>query len=113
MSARPWLYRKLTLENREVVADKIGGYAEIWTPLGVHWADVQSSGGREPFLGDRDTSLVRHRILVRAAPEGSVRRPKPDQRFKEGARAYHIMAVSEYDERGQYLVCWTEERNAG
>ena len=49
------------------------------------------------------------RTSRRAAPVGSPQRPKPAQRFREGARLYAIRAVAEQDSRGRYLVCFADE----
>ena len=103
------LTRKLVLEERVNVPDGRGGFAVTWQALGTLWADVDARSGREGVVGARDVSKVRHRIVVRGAPAGSVRRPRADQRFREGARVYAILAVSEYDARGRWLECWTEE----
>jgi len=50
-----------------------------------------------------------YRITVRAAPLNSPRRPRPEQRFRDGARLFRILAVGELDARGQYLVCFAQE----
>jgi hypothetical protein len=44
------------------------------------------------------------RIFTRAAPQGSPQRPRPDQRLREGARVFTILAVSEADAAGAWLV---------
>jgi len=49
------------------------------------------------------------RITVRAAPVGHAMRPRPEQRFREGARIFRITAVAEGDLRGRYLTCFVEE----
>ena len=53
-----------------------------------------------------------YRIVVRAAPMGSDARPRPDQRFREGARVFAIRAVAEEDAAGRYLVCFADEEVA-
>ena len=103
------LTRKLVLEERANVPDGKGGFGVSWTPLGEVWADVDARSGREAFLASRDVSKVRHRIIVRGSPVGSVSRPKPDQRFREGTRVFSILAVAEFDPMSRFLECWTEE----
>ncbi len=103
------LTRKLVLEERVNVPDGKGGFAVSWSALGEHWADVDARTGREAISGARDLSKIRLRIIIRGAPFGSPKRPSPDQRFREGARVYAILAVSEFDPMGRYLECWTEE----
>ncbi len=103
------LSRKLVLEERVNTPDGKGGFVVSWVALGTLWGDVDARSGRETLVGARDVSRLRLRIVVRGAPQGSVRRPRPDQRFRDGARVYAILAVSEYDPGGRWLECWAEE----
>jgi head-tail adaptor len=108
MSA-PQLNRQLQLEEAVRVSDGAGGFAMVWQPVGTLWAEVRvgtgtAAGGEEVVL-----STVTYRILVRGAPQGSARRPKPDQRFRDGARVFHILAVTEADALGQHLLCFARE----
>ena len=57
----------------------------------------------------RLASAMGYRITVRAAPVGAPSRPRPDQRFREGARVFRILAVAERDAVGRYLTCFAEE----
>lgn len=105
----PVLDRKLELEDPQLTADAAGGWNRSWVALGAIWAAVRARSGREVDDGARDRSRVSHRILVRAAPEGSAARPRADQRFRDGARVFLIRAVTEADARGRYLLCWADE----
>ncbi len=108
----PVLNRKLLLEEESRTPDSAGGWTRGWVALGALWAAVRSRSGREAEEGGRSVSRVSHRILVRAAPVGSQRRPRPDQRFREGTRLFRIRAVTEADGRGRYLVCWADEETS-
>lgn len=110
---RPRLGRRLVLEVSERLPDGGGGGAEVWVALGELWAEVRAVAGREEVAGGRERSFVTHRILVRASPPGSPRRPRADQRFREGSRVFGIVAVAEADPAGRYLVCWVEEGRGG
>ena len=101
----PRLNRALLLEEATRVADGAGGFAEAWTVLGQIWAEVSLRSGREA----RGFSTARFRIVLRAAPQGSTLRPRPDQRFREGERVFRIEAVSERDAEGRYLTCYANE----
>jgi head-tail adaptor len=103
------LTRKLVLEARETQPDGSGGHTVAWVPVGTLWADVAAHGGREDFLGGRPRARTRVRILVRGAPAGAASRPRPDQRFREGARIFNILGVAEHDPRGRYLEITAEE----
>ncbi len=103
------LNRKLVLEEARRAPDGAGGLIETWVALGTLWASVQAGAGRERGSQLVTVSNVSYRIVVRAEPEGSSGRPKPDQRFREGGRIYRILAVSEHDQAGHFLVCHARE----
>ena len=106
------LDRRLVLEEVERVPDGAGGFAEVWAEKGVLWGHVKAGAGRET-AGDFVTlSTVPYRIIVRAAPVGAPSRPKPDQRFRDGARLFRILAVTEEEGAGTYLVCFSREEVA-
>lgn len=107
----PVLNRRLVLEAPQRVPDGAGGFAESWAALGTLWAEVKPGAGREIAGEGGPLSRVRYRITVRGAPEGAPSRPKPEQRFREGERVFHILAVTERDGRGQYLTCFAEEES--
>lgn len=108
MSA-PQLTRKLVLESADLELDGSGGYRTVWSVIGVLWADVQAGTGRERAGEFVTLSTVPYRITVRAAEQGAPSRPRPDQRFREGARVFRILAVTEDDARGRYLTCFAHE----
>ncbi len=109
MSGSVHLNRKLVLEDPVRVDDGAGGHTETWTVLGTVWASVKAGSGREYASQFVTLSKVPYRIIVRAAPEGAASRPKPDQRFVDGSRVFRILAVSEHDSRGHYLMCHSRE----
>lgn len=109
MSREPSLTRRLTLEEREDVPDGSGGYSTLWRPLGALWVDMTARTGREDFIAGQTRPRVKYRILMRAAPAGAPSRPRPDQRFREGARIFNILTVAENDPHGRYLEIHAEE----
>lgn len=108
MSA-PRLNRSLVLEAPTQVSDGAGGFTNDWQPLGVLWADVKAGSGREAAAFSATVSRVPFRITVRSAPYGTPSRPIAGQRFREGARLFHINAVAEKDAHAKYLTCFAEE----
>lgn len=111
MSA-PRLNRRLILEAPVRLPDGAGGYATGWEALGVHWAEIRPGTGREAAGVAIALSQVPLRIAVRAAPHGAQARPVADQRFREGARLFTILAVTESDPEGRYLTCHAIEEGA-
>lgn len=105
----PNLDRPLTLESPQDVPDGAGGFSRIWLPLGELWAELRATSGRETASGTAPVSVNSVEIVVRGAPVGSLSRPRPEQRFREGTRIYRIVSVVEDDGRGQFLRCRTEE----
>lgn len=108
----PNLNRKLVLETPLRVSDGAGGYSETWDALGILWAEVTVRTGRERSEAGAPVSAVSCKIVVRGAPIGSQARPKPEQRFREGARVYVIRAVAERDPQGRFLTCFADEEIA-
>ncbi len=105
----PILNRLLMLEAPSRVPDGAGGFAEVWQEVGPVWAEVTAGTGRETAGEFVTVSAVSYRIVVRGAPDGDTARPKPEQRFREGARVFRILAVAERDPRGHHLVCFARE----
>ena len=106
------LNRQLVLEAPTRVADGAGGFGQTWAVLGTLWADVAARTGREVTDGTAQLSSTRYRITVRAAPYGAASRPKPEQRFRDGARVFQIEAVADRDPSGRYLTCYATEEVA-
>jgi len=111
MSA-PQLTRKLVLETPATVPDGAGGFGESWQTLGTVWAEVKTGSGREKAGSFATLSSMAFRITVRGAPVGSDQRPRPEQRFRDGSRIFRILAVSERDPQGHYLICFANEELA-
>ena len=105
----PVLNRKLLLETPDRVPDGAGGYTITWVPLGEHWTEIRPGTGRERALEALTISSLPLRITLRAAPEGAPSRPRPEQRFREGARLFRILAVTEADAGARYLTCFAQE----
>lgn len=105
----PVLNRRLVLEAPVRAADGAGGYVTGWTVLGRIWAAVEAGAAREAAGIATPVSRSTYRITLRAAPAGAPSRPVADQRFREGARIFRILAVSEADAQGRYLTCLAQE----
>ena len=103
------LNRPLILEERVRVPDGAGGYSETWSALGTLWAELRASSGREAEGEFVTLSRATYKITVRAAQVGYPSRPKPDQRFRDGARIFVIHAVVEAGTDGRFLVCHAQE----
>ena len=109
MTRAPHLTRALVLESPVTAPDGAGGFTTNWVALGTHWAEIRAGAGRERLAALGPAGAVALRILIRAAPHGSDRRPRPDQRFREDARIFIILAVAEADVQGRYLICTARE----
>lgn len=105
----PRLNRRLVLEDAQRVPDGAGGFSIVWGVKGTLWGAVRARAGRERAGESVTLSTVAYQIIVRGAPEGAPSRPRPEQRFRDGARVFRITAVSEADADGRYLSCLAEE----
>jgi len=105
----PVLTRLLALEAPARQPDGGGGATEGWATLGSHWAEVLPRRGAEALRDGLQASDVTHRIRVRWAPFGAPSRPVASQRFREGARIFDILAVTEADTDSAFLLIWARE----
>lgn len=103
------LNRALVLERLVKAGDGAGGFTRSWQAVGTLWAEVVAGSGRDVAGEEFTLSAVPYRITVRGAPVGSPQRPRADQRFREGTRAFRIVAVTERDPAGAFLLCFARE----
>ncbi|MGY6536669.1 MAG: head-tail adaptor protein [Pararhodobacter sp.] len=101
--------RPMVLEQAVQVPDGAGGQVLGWEALGTLWCELRAGSGSERRGEIVPEGRMRFRIFLRAAPQGSVQRPRPDQRLREGGRIFRIHAVSEADAAGAWLVCHASE----
>ncbi|EPX81942.1 Gene Transfer Agent protein [Salipiger mucosus DSM 16094] len=106
------LNRELELVAAQPAPDGAGGFAETWQKIGTLWAEIRPRRGRESKGEAGAVAVGRFRITVRGAPQGASARPVPGQRFRMGARLFRILAVTEREPGGMYLVCETQEEVA-
>ena len=103
------LTRPMVLEQPSTVPDGAGGYSTSWAALGTLWAELRAGAGSERRGLIAPEGRMLFRVYLRATPQGSPQRPRPDQRLREGARIFTILAVSEADPSGAFLVCHARE----
>lgn len=103
------LNRRLILESRAQMPDGAGGYAVVWQSQGTLWAEVAPGAGRDAGGVEVIRAETTYRITVRGAPQGAPSRPVPGQRFRDAARVFDILAVTERDADGRYLICFARE----
>lgn len=108
MSA-PQLTRRLVLEGKTLVPDGAGGFTSEWSELGTLWAELRPGTGRDVAGEEVTLSSIPYRITLRGAPQGAPSRPVPGHRFRDGARVFAIVAVTERDAAGQFLTCFARE----
>jgi head-tail adaptor len=99
------LRRRLVLEAQVAVPDGAGGFAASWVPRGHLWAEVVPGAGRADGAEEFPVARQPFRITVRGAAPGAASRPVAGQRFRDGTRVFAILAVTERDTDGRYLVC--------
>ena len=107
--AAPRLNRPLVLEVPQRSPDGAGGFVETWQARGTLWAELSARTGREAEGEAVSVGRAAFRITVRAAPQGSPRRPQAGQRLRDGARLFSILSVTEQDPGARFLTCWAEE----
>lgn len=106
------LTRALVLEVAQRVADGAGGFAEVWQARGTVWAEVRPGAGRAGDALGAAVAVQPLRIWVRGVPQGHAMRPAAGMRFRDGGRLFRLLAVTEADAGGRYLICAAEEVSA-
>lgn len=109
---QPHLNRSLALEHPVQTADNAGGFVTEWQMLGILWAALTPASTREAAGQAAPLARAAYKVIVRAAPNGSPRRPRPGQRFRAGIRIFAVETVTEYDTDARYLQCLTKEETA-
>lgn len=107
----PRLSRMLVLEREVAVPDGAGGFVRSWAAVGTLWGAVLPGAGREATGVEVPLSVQAFRFLVRGAPQGAPSRPVAGQRFRDGARVFAVLAVTEVDGDGRYLACAAREED--
>lgn len=107
----PRLQRLLELEAEVTTPDGAGGFVRSWAGLGRLAAEVRPGAGREAAGEEVALSRQAFRIRVRGAPQGAPSRPVAGQRFRDGQRRFAILAVTEDDPDGRYLICTAREED--
>lgn len=105
------LNRKLLLEARSRSEDGAGGYSGSWSVLGTHWGAVEPRSGRLETGEEFARSRSSYRVTLRAVPPNSLSRPKPGQRFRDGARVFAIRSVQDGSDL-RFLTCNVDEEEA-
>ncbi|WP_209425718.1 head-tail adaptor protein [Pararhodobacter sp. SW119] len=104
------LNRPMLLEQAQFTQDGAGGHATDWHSLGTHWTELSPGPAREVRGDIVPEGQMAFRIFLRSAPHDSPQRPRPGQRFRDGSRIFNIVAVSEADPLGAFLICHARER---
>ncbi|MEM6385769.1 MAG: head-tail adaptor protein [Pseudomonadota bacterium] len=105
------LNRKLFLEARLRSDDGAGGFSGQWVQLGSHWGAVEPAAGRLERGEGQARSRSSYRVTLRAVSPTSEARPKPGQRFRDGARLFEIRTVRDSSDV-RFLECFVDEEVA-
>lgn len=98
------LDQRLVLEQPLDTLDEIGGVERTWVTVDDVWAQVTPVSGREEFAGEREASVITHRVLIRWRPDVT-----GAMRLRLGNRVLAIHAALDWDERRRFLRLQCEE----
>jgi len=103
-SAPGRLRLRMTLEHAVAAPDGAGGRTSTWTGVGIVAAELVPVRPEERGVGEGIADLTLHKIILRHRSD-----VRPGDRFRLGARAFLILAVTDPEEDGRYLICLAEE----
>lgn len=98
------LDQRVALEQPVDTPDEIGGVTRVWANVDNVWAQVTPVSGREEFNGERQASVITHRVLIRWRPDVT-----GAMRLRLGDRFLSIHAAIDWDERRRFLLLQCEE----
>nr|WP_231388628.1 head-tail adaptor protein [Pseudooceanicola algae] len=97
------------LEVSQDVPDGSGGYQQVWSTLGMLWAEVLPGAGSTVSRGGIAAQVQKYKVTVRSAPVGASSRPVPGQRFRDEIQTLVIETVADRDPQGRFLICQARE----
>lgn len=97
------LNRRITLQQRSIVADSFGEPLAVWTDLASLWAGIQPLSGRELELAQKVSSEVTHRITIRYRASLTDTRSMAALRLLYRNRTFNVHAVLNEDEANVQL----------
>ena len=98
------LDKRVALEQPLDTFDEIGGVERTWVNVDDVWAQVTPVSGREEFAGQREASVITHRVLIRWRPDVT-----GAMRLRMGERYLSVHAALDWDERRRFLLLQCEE----
>lgn len=101
--------RRYILEGRGGAPDGMGGRTTAWVQKGTHWGRLVAGPGRLVAGEGGPRAKGAYRIVIRAVPFGTPSRPEAGDRLRENDRIFHVRAVIDTDEAGQFLACYVDE----
>jgi SPP1 family predicted phage head-tail adaptor len=88
----------VTIEEKSVVRDAIGGETITWSEYDVVWGSVEPLRGREFAEAERAGAEVTTRIVIRFR-SGVV----PEMRATEGGNTYDVLSVVNVEKRDREM----------
>lgn len=96
---------RLILEKPVRVGDGAGGATLGWSATGIVAAELVPVRPEERGTGQGIADLTLHKVIIRYRTD-----VEPGDRFRLGQRAFLVLAVTDPQEDGRYLVCLAEEK---
>ena len=88
------LRHRITIQQRTLTPDGLGGHTETWSELATVWAAVWPVSAKERIAGSQVQAETTHRVRIRYL-EGVL----PQMRILFGSRLFEIDSIINTDER--------------
>lgn len=98
------LRHRLVLEKATASSDEAGGSTLSWNGAGIVAAELIPVRAEESGVGAGLADLALFKIILRHRDDVAA-----GDRFRLGARLFLILAVTDPEEDGRYLVCLADE----
>jgi len=93
------LRNKITLQRYTATRSAEGGNIRAFTTLGEVWARINPLLGQERVIGDKNESVLTHRVTIRHFPGLMT-----EDRFIFKGLVYNITAVKDPNFRGDFMI---------
>ncbi len=98
------LRHRLAVQTAGESRDQWGEVTEAWATDNTRWASIEPLKGRELFTAQQVNADITTRIVLRHYSGLTT-----SQRFLEGSRVFHIIAIINPDNRDEMMECMCTE----
>lgn len=98
------LRHRITIEQRTLASDGMGGSTETWSTLATLWAKVEPKSAKHKWIAESLTEITTHVITIRNRDDID-----SSMRIKWDGRTFQIEGSYDRDERDRFRIIAASE----